>query len=86
MFSETNLGPPGLPLRPLDPPRKFNAEAAKGTKVAWSPIGKLQEMHTRALSGIRGYFGPDSPQYDQAGGVRRSERKSAKRAAQPGKN
>ena len=35
----------------------------------------LTELPTRALSGIRGFFGPDSSQYEQAGGTRRSERK-----------
>jgi hypothetical protein len=35
----------------------------------------LTNYNTRALSMIRGMFGPDSPEYDQAGGVRTSERK-----------
>jgi hypothetical protein len=35
----------------------------------------LSDLNTRALSAIRGIFGPDSAQYDQAGGVRTSERK-----------
>lgn len=35
----------------------------------------LTELTTRALSGIRGFFGPDSSQYEQAGGTRSSERK-----------
>jgi hypothetical protein len=35
----------------------------------------LNSYNTRALSAIRGIFGPDSPEYDQAGGVRTSERK-----------
>lgn len=30
---------------------------------------------TRARSGFRAFFGPDSTQYEQAGGTRRSERK-----------
>jgi len=34
----------------------------------------LQDLCTRALSGFRAVYGPDSPQYDQAGGTRRSER------------
>lgn len=33
---------------------------------------------TRALSGIRAVFGPDSTQYEEAGGTRSSERKSPK--------
>ena len=36
----------------------------------------LTELTTRAMSGIRGFFGPDSDQYEQAGGTRSSERKS----------
>lgn len=35
----------------------------------------LRDAVTRALSGIRAVFGPDSNQYEQAGGTRRSERK-----------
>ncbi len=41
--------------------------------------GDLSNLNTRALSAIRGIFGPDSAQYDQAGGVRTSERKKAVR-------
>jgi hypothetical protein len=39
----------------------------------------LSSYNTRALSAIRGIFGPDSAEYDQAGGVRTSERKSPSR-------
>jgi hypothetical protein len=39
---------------------------------------KVNENITRALSGIRAVFGPDSTQYDEAGGTRRSERKTPK--------
>jgi hypothetical protein len=42
---------------------------------------ELQDQTSRALSGFRAVFGPDSPQYDQAGGTRRSERAPQKRAA-----
>ena len=35
----------------------------------------LNELVTRARSGIRSVFGPDSTQYEQAGGTRKSERK-----------
>jgi len=42
----------------------------------------LSEWVSRALSGIRSNFGPDSAQYEQAGGTRKSERKTpAARAA-----
>jgi hypothetical protein len=39
----------------------------------------LTELTTRALSGIRGFFGPDSDEYEQAGGTRKSERKKPTR-------
>jgi hypothetical protein len=39
----------------------------------------LSGYNTRALSAIRGIFGPDSTEYDQAGGTRTSERKPAVR-------
>jgi hypothetical protein len=35
----------------------------------------LSDSITRARSGFRAFFGPDSTQYEQAGGTRRSERK-----------
>ncbi len=40
----------------------------------------LSGYNTRALSAIRGIFGPDSAEYDQAGGTRTSERKTPTRA------
>ena len=43
----------------------------------------LNQLVVRARSGIRGYFGPDSSQYEQAGGTRTSERKPRKRKAKP---
>jgi hypothetical protein len=41
----------------------------------------MSDLISRARSGFRAAFGPDSTQYEQAGGTRRSERKSAKRKA-----
>ena len=38
-------------------------------------IAAMADLTTRARSGIRSTFGPDSTQYEQAGGVRKSERK-----------
>ena len=38
----------------------------------------LDSKVTRARSSIRGGFGPDSPEYSQAGGTRTSERKPRK--------
>jgi hypothetical protein len=34
---------------------------------------------TRALSGVRAVFGPDSTQYEEAGGTRSSERKTPRK-------
>ena len=42
-------------------------------------IRKLHQVTTRFRSGMRAYFGPDSPQYEQAGGTRTSARKSPTR-------
>ena len=41
---------------------------------------ELQAQTTRALSGFRAVYGPDSAQYDQAGGTRKSERAPQTRA------
>ena len=42
---------------------------------------KLSGYNTRARSAIRGIFGPDSAEYDQAGGTRSGERKKPVRNA-----
>jgi len=42
---------------------------------------ELSELITRFRSGIRGAYGPDSPMYEQAGGVRSSARKPRGRKA-----
>ncbi|WP_394796814.1 hypothetical protein [Armatimonas sp.] len=39
----------------------------------------LSQKNTRMRSGFRAFYGPDSPQYKQAGGTPTSERKSPKR-------
>jgi hypothetical protein len=36
---------------------------------------EVAELITRGRSGMRAFFGPDSPQYAQVGGTRASERK-----------
>jgi hypothetical protein len=43
----------------------------------------LNQIVVRARSGIRGNFGPDSSEYEQAGGTRTSERKPRKRKVKP---
>lgn len=42
---------------------------------------KGADLVTRIRSGLRGVYGPDSTQYEQAGGTRRSERKRPSRPA-----
>ena len=44
----------------------------------------LSGYNTRALSAIRGIYGPDSTEYDQAGGTRTSERKKPTRTKKAG--
>ena len=39
----------------------------------------LLAYNTRVLSGIRAVFGPDSTQYEEAGGTRQSERKAPRK-------
>jgi len=41
----------------------------------------LNQLIVRARSGMRGYFGPDSTEYEQAGGTPTSKRKPRKRKA-----
>jgi hypothetical protein len=38
-------------------------------------LTNIKTITTRARSGFRAFFGPDSSQYEQAGGTRASERK-----------
>lgn len=40
---------------------------------------QLSKLTTRGRSGMRGYFGPDSTEYEQAGGTRSSDRKNPTR-------
>ncbi|SDR70889.1 hypothetical protein [Opitutus sp. GAS368] len=43
----------------------------------------LHDLVTRARSGFRAAYGPNSSQYEQSGGTRNSERKVASRRAKP---
>ncbi|MCA1593968.1 MAG: hypothetical protein LC754_15215 [Acidobacteria bacterium] len=48
------------------------------TELVNATNGKTEDVSgitTRALSGIRAVYGPDSSQYEEAGGTRSSERK-----------
>lgn len=54
-------------------------------------IAKLAENCTRARAGFKSFYGPNSSQYEQAGGTRKSERKKPARkttaaAAKTGNN
>jgi hypothetical protein len=42
----------------------------------------VRELVVRARSGFKSVYGPDSTQYEQAGGTRKSERKRPVRRAQ----
>jgi hypothetical protein len=44
---------------------------------------ELNDLNTRVRSGVRGVFGPDSGEYAQVGGTRRSERRSPNRKPKP---
>src|SRR5436853_4759253 len=47
---------------------------------------KARELHSlvvRFRKGMAAHFGPDSPEYGQAGGTRESQRKSPKRTPKP---
>ena len=46
-------------------------------------VQKLNGLVTRLRSGMRFYYGPDSPQYEQSGGTRASARKRPKRKSRP---
>jgi len=44
-------------------------------------MAKLSENCTRARAGFKSFYGPNSSQYEQAGGTRKSERKKPARKA-----
>lgn len=47
---------------------------------------ELQTENARMLAGVGAHFGPDSNEYEQAGGTRKSERKRPVRKAKPKKD
>lgn len=49
-----------------------------------SDTTELASIRTRALSGLRAVFGPNSTQYEQGGGTRQSERRKATRKGSGG--
>ena len=44
---------------------------------------RLADLNQRMLAAIKGQFGPDSSEYEQVGGKRRSDRKRTARVAKP---
>jgi hypothetical protein len=48
-----------------------------------SKTNELAGINTRARSGFRAVYGPDSSQYEQAGGTRQSERKRPTKKPKP---
>ncbi len=46
-------------------------------------VAAIGDVVTRIRSGFRATYGPDSSQYEQVGGTRRSERKPPKRKPKP---
>lgn len=46
-------------------------------------LAELAKIKTRALSGLRASYGPDSTQYEQGGGTRSSERKRSPKKGKP---
>lgn len=54
---------------------RLNAEVTRVIDQRDDKARQLGGINTRGRSAIRGYFGPDSPEYEQAGGTRSSERK-----------
>jgi hypothetical protein len=46
-------------------------------------VSELAGITTRARSGFRAFYGPDSTQYEQAGGTRASERKRPSKKKTP---
>src|SRR2546423_1638920 len=58
---------------------------AVGNELSDQAVG-VSDVNTRALSGIRAVFGPNSTQYEQAGGTRTDERKRPTRKGSSGKD
>lgn len=55
------------------------SELARAVDELNDLAGQVNAGVVRARSGIRAFFGPDSAQYEQAGGIRQSERKPPKK-------
>lgn len=53
----------------------LRTQLTRGVNEVNDEGGTIQSINTRALSGARAQFGPDSSVYEQLGGTRASERK-----------
>ncbi len=61
---------------------EYSRKRIELTGLKYNRDDKVKELNvliTRFRSGIRGHYGPDSPQYEQSGATRASARKSPKR-------
>ncbi len=60
---------------------ELRRQLTQTTNEVDAQASEVMGVTTRALSGIRAFYGPDSSQYEEAGGTRTSERKKAVRKA-----
>jgi len=61
----------------------LRTQLVKSTNDFRKVADALTETLKRARTGIRGFFGPDSPQYEQIGGTRTSQRRPRKPKPSP---
>jgi hypothetical protein len=59
------------------------ATLTAATNAAHDESAALNVINTRARSGVRAFFGPNSTQYEQVGGKRSSDRKRPTRKTKP---
>jgi hypothetical protein len=57
----------------------LRTQLSRGVDEMNDQASSIRGINTRALSGARAQYGPDSPQYAQLGGIRASERKPRKK-------
>lgn len=63
---------------------ELRRQLTESVNVTETKTLELTTITSRALSGIRAVFGPDSSQYEEAGGTRSSERKRPSRKTSKG--
>jgi hypothetical protein len=57
----------------------LRTQLTRGVNELNDEAGAIKSVNTRALSGARAQFGPDSSVYEELGGTRTSERKPRKK-------